>query len=147
MIARGLDSTDYDTFQIIMKRVRAPLRRHRRRGLLTSAMSADGSLVWQVAPLDAPCRITDSRKVTLVKGDIYIVDGVDPKLYKKHPCSGCGDACRGDGIQLVSPRLPDHLRWCSSSFRLVYRPNAMALYTTFGLGVQRRKTKGRARLI
>jgi len=63
VIARGLDPDDYDTFQIILKRVRANLRDQRNRGVLTSTMLPDGSLVWQVAPLDAPCRISDSRKV------------------------------------------------------------------------------------
>lgn len=58
---------------------------------------------------------------------IYVVARVAPEMFRHHPCSGCGGECRGDGVSLTEPVLPKHLLWCSSSFRLVYRPRQVEL--------------------
>lgn len=75
---------------------------------------------------------TACQGVGIETGRLYVVDLVEPELFRKLRCSGCGDACEGDGIQLADPPLPPTLRWCSSSFKVVYRPNQAALLLELG---------------
>ena len=63
-----------------------------------------------------------SRRRQVRRGELYEVLTVDPEIWRDCSCKLCGDACRGDGIKLVAPKIPDHLWWCSARFRKIYRP-------------------------
>lgn len=61
-------------------------------------------------------------KCRIVKGRLYQVAEVDDEFGLNAACSACGSDCQHQAVELVGQAMPSHLRWCGSSFRLVYRP-------------------------
>jgi hypothetical protein len=56
-------------------------------------------------------------------GQLYCVQSVEPELWREITCSAHID-CRGDGVILTSPTLPEGDFWCSECFRPIYRRKA-----------------------
>jgi hypothetical protein len=72
------------------------------------------------------------RRNRIHQGRIYRVEEVDPTFGIGATCSGCGPTCRGVGVRLVGEKLPSTRMWCSSSFRLVYRPKTTTVQNLYG---------------
>jgi len=59
--------------------------------------------------------------VMICEGVMYHVQDIEPELWRKLDCS-LHPGCRGDGVILSSPKMPQGEAWCSQSFRPIYRP-------------------------
>jgi len=68
-------------------------------------------------------RLTSCRGAVVNRRRLYQVANVQAGLWRDKTCP-FNTECACDGIRLVRPILPEQRWWCSSRFRLVYRPKA-----------------------